>query len=297
MNLRHIEIFLAVVEHSGFSAGAAASFVSQSTASQAIMLLEEELGVQLLERTRRGVRETPAGAVFRKRARRIIAEVAAAFEELEKHKESVRTHLRIAVSSVPGAYIAPALVERLVRENPRLTVTLIQGDSGETIRRVAEGEAVVGIAGKSSPERELVFQPFGSDEIGLVVSSSNPLAGTKPLELANLGGLSLIMREPGSGTAKTVLDTLKQVGIAPQDLAVRAYMGSNEAVKEAVMSGSGAAFISLAAVNRELERGDMALLSIAGLSITRRFYLVRRKGAKLAGPAALIWESLAGQVP
>jgi DNA-binding transcriptional LysR family regulator len=67
-------------------------------------------------------------------------------------------------------------------------------------------------------------------------------------------------------------------------------MGSNEAVKAAVMVGLGLSFLSEVAVRREVERGDLAIVPVDGLRISRRFHLVRRAGGEISPAAAAFWD-------
>lgn len=95
----------------------------------------------------------------------------------------------------------------------------------------------------------------------------------------------IVLREPGSGTGKTVGDALTAAGISPERLNVIAYLGSNEAVKHAVLSDLGISFVSELSVRRELERNELAAVKVDGLRITRCFYLATRSGRELS-PAA-----------
>ena len=95
----------------------------------------------------------------------------------------------------------------------------------------------------------------------------------------------VILREPGSGTGKTVGEALTAAGVVPQGLNVIAYLGSNEAIKHAVLSQLGVSFVSELSVRRELERKELATVKVNGLHISRSFYLATRSGRELS-PAA-----------
>src|SRR5437763_15462271 len=82
VTLRQVEVFLAVVEEGGFSAAGERLALAQPAVSVAVRKLEQALGLRLLDRTRTGVRLTPDGAVFLRRARGIVAQVAATEREL-----------------------------------------------------------------------------------------------------------------------------------------------------------------------------------------------------------------------
>ena len=113
MNLRQVEVFLAVLEHGSFSAAARGSLLTQSTISQHIAALEEELGVQLLERSRNGIRLTEGGKILQKHARRLMGELRSTESAFRRFRGLEETVLRIGVSSIPGGYLVPPVLATL----------------------------------------------------------------------------------------------------------------------------------------------------------------------------------------
>ncbi|MBI5441407.1 MAG: LysR family transcriptional regulator [Deltaproteobacteria bacterium] len=290
MNLKQLEVFLAVVEHGSFSAGARESYVTQSTVSQHVAALEEELGVRLLERSRNGIALTEAGKILKRHARQVLGDIQAAHEAIRRFRGIEKATLRVAASTIPGGYLIPAVLVTMCERFPDLSVALLQGDSRDTIDRVASQEAELGVVGNRFEERGLTYVPVGNDEICLVVSRGHAWADRASVALADFPGAPFVVREPGSGTAKTVAEALTAAGVNTGGLRIRAHMGSNEAVKAAVMAGLGLSFLSEAAVRREVERGDLSIVPVEGLRISRRFHLVRRTGRELSPAATAFWD-------
>lgn len=85
MNLRQLEVFVAVIETGSFSRGALATSLTQSTVSQHIAALEDEAGLRLLDRGGRGVLPTQAGKLYLRHARRVLAECRALRTALDSH--------------------------------------------------------------------------------------------------------------------------------------------------------------------------------------------------------------------
>ncbi len=285
MNLKQLEIFLAVAETGSFSRGAEATFITQSTVSQHISSLENDFGVKLLDRTGRGALLTEGGKVLFQHARQVIADVQAINRAMRRFKGVEDVELRIGGSNIPANYMIPELLPVLIERFPTLRLTLIQGDSRDILDKLAREEVELGVVGSRFDEEGFAFTPLGRDEISLVVNRSHPWRGRKWVELAELAGAPLVLREPGSGTGKTVADALAEAGISPRELKVTAYLGSNEAVKNAVMSGLGISFVSELSVKGELEREELAIVPVKGLRISRHFYLASRAGRELS-PAA-----------
>lgn len=290
MNLKQIEVFLAVVETGTFSAGAKESLLTQSTVSQHIAALEGELGVRLLERSRNGVTLTEAGRVFRRHARQVVGDVRAAQEAIRRYCGVEASTLRVAASSIPGGYLIPPVLVALRERFAKLNVVLRQEDSQATVEAVASKEADVGVVGNRFEERGLSYAPVGHDEIRLALPREHPWAGRRSVPVAELDGLPMVVREAGSGTAKAVIEALGKAGVDTATLQVCAEVGSNEAVKASVLAGLGASFLSELAVRRDAERGDLALVDVEGLAISRRFFLVRRTGKDLPSVASAFWD-------
>ncbi|HEX9080166.1 MAG TPA: LysR substrate-binding domain-containing protein, partial [Desulfuromonadaceae bacterium] len=102
---------------------------------------------------------------------------------------------------------------------------------------------------------------------------------------AELCKVPLVVREQGSGTQQAVYEALAGTWIGKEALRIVAQLGSNEAVKRAVLNGTGYAFISAMSVAEEISAGELVPIRIPGVAITRKFYAARRAGRELS-PAA-----------
>jgi DNA-binding transcriptional LysR family regulator len=168
---------------------------------------------------------------------------------------------------------------------PGVAVTILQGDSRETVDRLQREEIEIGIIGTLFDDKNIDFRPLGQDQIVLVVRGDHRWAKGRPISMRELLSERFIIREIGSGTEKTVQEELAKAGIQPGQMKVQASLGSNEAVKQAVVHGWGAAFISEMSIKKELVRGELAVVKIKGLKIFRRFYLISRSKRDLSPPA------------
>jgi LysR family transcriptional regulator, low CO2-responsive transcriptional regulator len=285
MNLKQLEVFLAVVESSSFSRGAEATFITQSTVSQHISALEQEMGIRLLDRTGKGALPTEAGKILLNHARRIVADMRGIPPAINRFKGLEDVSLTVGASNIPGDYMIPEALPNLLRRFPRLAITVLQGDSRDVLDKIVREEVEIGVVGSRFSDDAYTFTPLGRDRIIPVAGRGNPLCGKGEVSPEELAGQPIISRERGSGTGKTVNDALSAMGIDTDALNVRVILGSNEGVKHAVASGIGISFISELSVRREVERGDLFQLHVAGLEITRQFHLASRAGRELS-PAA-----------
>ena len=286
MNLKQLEVFINVAESGSFSKGAEATFITQSTVSQHISSLENEFGLKLLDRTGKGALLTEGGKLLLERARRLVDYAREIPLALDRFKGVEEAALRIAGSGIPGEYMIPAALPLLISRFPGLTLTLLQGDSREVLGRLLAEEIELGVVGVWLAEDGLEFSPFARDEIVLIAPAGQRWSGGGAIPQEALLEEPFVMREPGSGTGKATRDALWEAGIDPARLRVAAHLGSNEAVKRAVIAGVGVSFVSGISVQRELAQGALVQVPVSGISIRRRLYLVKRKGRELS-PAAV----------
>ncbi len=276
---------MAVAETGSFSQGAEATFLTQSTVSLHISSLEKEFGVKLLDRTGKGAFLTEGGKVLRQHAAQIIAATREVTLAMDRFKGIEYTTLSIGGSTIPGDYMIPGVLAELVKRFPSLTVNMIQGDSRQILDRMRSEEIETGIVGSWFDDDDVVLTPVGDDEIRLVVGKGHRWYGRKAVSLAELQKEAFILRESGSGTGKTVAEALAAAGLNMAAIRVKIRLGSNEAIKQAVMHGLGISFISEISIKKELARRELAALGIKGVNLSRHFYLAKRKGRDLS-PAA-----------
>lgn len=285
MNLRQLEVFIAVADTKSFSKGAEATLVTQSTVSQNILALEEEFGIKLFDRTGKGALLTEGGKVLFERAQRLLNYAGEIPAAIKRFKGVAEANLRIAGSSIPGEYLIPAALPLLIRRYPGLNITLTQGDSQQVHEWITSELVALGVVGGHFTGDTLEFKHLCNDEIVLVAPKDHRWAGGGPIRIDELLTEIFVAREKGSGTGQNTDMVLLNAGIAADTLRKAAILGSNHAVIRAVIAGVGVSFVSALSVKDELNQGTLIRVTIEGITITRQFFLVKRKGRELS-PAA-----------
>ena len=152
------------------------------------------------------------------------------------------------------------------------------------IDAVRSNQAEFGLVGMYQPDPALSYQAIWTDQI-VLVAAPGLIDSPQPITPEVLSSIPMIIRESGSGTGSAVIHALTEIGMTENSLSVYAKLSSSEAVREAVIAGLGAAFISWLAVKRDCEEGRLVVIPVNGLHIQRRFYLVTRYDRSLS-PAA-----------
>lgn len=277
MDLWRLHIFCKVVELRSFSKAASSVYLSQPTVSSHIKDLEDHFECKLIDRLGREVAPTKAGLLLYGYAAKMIALKETAERALAEFQGKVRGHLTIGGSTIPGGYILPPLLGEFKQAYPEVTVTLIESDTAGIIQDTIEGRVELGIVGAKAREAQLVQEKVMDDEMYLIVPKGHKWAATGHVTLEELIKEPFIMREPGSGTRKSIEQVLDQSGHWFGHLNVVAEMGSTEAVRQAIKAGVGVSILSECAVGDELAARSLKKVGIKGMSFQRAFYLIVHK--------------------
>ena len=187
---------------------------------------------------------------------------------------NVKGSLIIGGSTIPGEYILPEYIARFKKGYPNIAVTLRLGDTQDIINLLIDGNIEMGIVGSRTDDKRIDRREFLNDELILVASPKHLKNYKKQMDIKDLRKLPFIIREKGSGSRKTLEETLKDVGINVEDLNIAAEVGSTEAVKQSVRAGIGVSFLSRIAVKDEIPNKTLVEISIKHLDISRHFYIV-----------------------
>jgi DNA-binding transcriptional LysR family regulator len=290
--LPHLETFAKAAELSSFTAAGRALALTQAAVSQRVQVLERELGLSLFQRQGGRVLLTKAGQRLYPFAQRILALHQEARHKVTGQKAPVAGELSLAASSIPGEHLLPALLSGFQKKHPHIQVRATVADSQLVLDQVEHGQAHLGLVGKKGTSPHLEHRCFACDQLVLVVPPDHPLARRRRISLAQLGAEPLILREAGSGSRWCLEQALAGVGKSLGDLRVAVELGSNEAIKEAVLRGLGLTVLSTRAIEKEIKTGRLCALKVAGLPLLREMFVVWDRRRVLPIPARLFLDLL-----
>ena len=283
IEMRQIQVFLAVSELLNFSRAAEKIHLTQPTVSSHLKALENYLKVQLVERGGKEVRLTPAGELFYPFARRIFALQERAQREMSLYAGAEKGSLEIGGSNTPGQYILPKTIGLFTARHSQVKITLKIGDSNTIITQVADGKLELGLVGTPAPETEFISKRCLGDELILVANPKTAKKLSSPIELNELKKLPFIIREKGSGTRQAMLSALQKRGLERLDkLNLIAEMGSAEAIRQALKCDLGVAIISSLSVTEDIDAGKLIKITLPDGPIRRHFYLVYNRDRRLS---------------
>jgi len=215
VELRHLRYFEAVARHRHFTRAADELHVAQSALSHQVRRLEQELGIELLDRTTRSVEPTQAGVLVAARARVILAEAQALREEVDELRGLVRGRVTIGALLFGGELDIPALLASFTSTFPQVEVGLREGTAQRMIDGLADGTIDLAFVLEPEPREAFERLPLSSEELAVVTSPSHALAGHSPIPIAALAGERLIGYERGSSVRDVVDAEFERAGVRP----------------------------------------------------------------------------------
>jgi LysR family transcriptional regulator, low CO2-responsive transcriptional regulator len=293
LQLPHLETFSKAAELGSFTKAAKALGLTQAAVSQRIQAVEKLLNKSLFQRATGRVLLTDAGRKLYDYTQRILDLHRQARREITGLDPPASGELVIAGSSIPGEYLLPALLSVFGQKYPHVRVRAAVGDSMSVIEQVERGEVCLGLVGRKVDNPHLEFQFLATDRMALVVPPGHPLAKKKQVTVDQLAAHPLILREAGSGLRHCFEKALDRAGRSLADLRVTLELGSNEAIKAAVLRGIGLAVLSALAVQKEVESGQLISLRVRGVRCERDMFVVQDRRRAIPLPARLFLNFLA----
>jgi DNA-binding transcriptional LysR family regulator len=273
MDLWQLNIFCKVVELKSFSLAGKAVHLSQPTVSSHIKDLEDHFGCRLIDRLAKEAVPTKEGEILYRYANRMLGLKNEAETALAEFHGKIKGRLAVGGSTIPGVYIIPKMIGAFIQRYPEVTISLVNGDSGDIISYIAEGTLELGIVGAVANDKRVVQEKLIQDELRLVMPSDHKWADKKSINPQLLMGEPFICREAGSGTLISIRESLGTIGYGLGDLNIVAEMGSTEAVIQGIKSKVGLSIISPVSIAEELRVGTLKALTLDGLSMKRNFFL------------------------
>lgn len=284
MDLRRLRLFLAVVDHGGFTAAARSEHVAQPAVSLAVRELEAEVGAPLLVRSRTGVRLTAAGEALVPPARQALRDVERASAAVAAVTGLVAGHLDLTTLPTLAADPVSEIVGRFRRDHPGVTVRLAApADSRQLADDVRSGAAEVGVTEQGSANRGLSEVHLLDQEL-LAVSPAG--APSSPVRIERLGSTPLVLTGAGSSLRDVVTSAFERVGLTPH---IAVETAQREALIPLVLAGAGTTFLPTRLARAAGDLGATVRATVPRLR--RTIVLVHRPDA--LGPAAQRFVALA----
>ncbi|HXW74381.1 MAG TPA: LysR substrate-binding domain-containing protein [Steroidobacteraceae bacterium] len=236
LKLKDLRYLVAVADLRHFGRAAARCFVSQPTLSAQLKKLEQDLGVQLIERAPNNVSLTPAGEEIVARARRILEASDEVVTLARSHRDPLAGRLRLALLPTIGPYLLPRVAPAIRRSLPRLQLQLYEYQTAPMLQKLHDAELDLGILALPVELDGLESRELFREAFMVALPERHRLASHATLRVADLKDETLLLLEDGHCLRDQALEVCSRVGVREQQ-DFRAT--SLETLRQMVATGAG----------------------------------------------------------
>jgi LysR family nitrogen assimilation transcriptional regulator len=273
MDIRQLRCFLATVEEGSLSAAALRLQLAQPSLSQHVAKLEEQLGVQLLVRTSRGVTPTECGETLANHARAILEALALAEQDVRHFAGDPRGLVTIGLPSSLSMILSVPLAETVRHDYPKISLRLVEAMSGDIRSWVSENSIDLGFLYDVQQMRDLASRTLFEEELFLVAAPDNWSApADRPLSLSEVAKLPLVLPSRKHGLREMIERHARSKNVV---LDVALEIDALTQIKALVARASAYTILAHAAVLDEVERGELVLVPIVDPTMIRVVSIVR----------------------
>jgi DNA-binding transcriptional LysR family regulator len=279
MNLETLHLYCDVVRSNSFSLGAAANSVSQPAASQAIRQLEQDLGTQLIDRTKRPFAVTREGSIFFEACQEIVERFERARAEIDTRRARVEGSVRVAVIYSVGLENMGWYTERFTNLHTRARIRLAYLHPDEVVDAVLSDRADLGILSFPTPHRSLTTIPWRSEPMVLVSPPDHPVANLTTASAADVGGHPFVAFDRTLAIRRAIDRALRKDGVRAN---VTMHFDNIETIKQAITTQSCVSILPQPSVRREVEEGILREIPLEMPGLVRPVGIIYRRNRELS---------------
>lgn len=280
MNLRALQYFVKLADLKHFSNAAEACFVSQPTLSTQIKKLENELGVQLVERAPKNIMLTPVGTEVAERARLILSDISQIRAVARRAGDPSDGKLRLGLFPTLAPYLLPHVVPVIRKNYPNLSLHLAEEKTEDIVRMLQQGELDAALLALPISEDGLKMEILFEEPFVLAVPDDHPLRTKKQVTLADLNGNELLLLDEGHCLREHALEVCALAGANER---VDFHATSMETLRQMVAADVGITLMPMLSVKPPIARTDnLSFLPFADPAPSRTIALVWRSSSALS---------------
>lgn len=275
--LQQLRIFKAVATEKNFTKAAEILYLSQPSLSKQIKKLENNLDTILLNRENNKLSLTESGKMFLQYSERILSLCEESCRALIDLKNGERGQLRVGASQTIGTYLMPQVLALFAQNYPQINLKVQVNSTRFISKNILNRKIDIAVVGGEIPiqlKKNLLIEDFLEDEFSLIISKLHPFAIKKNITKHDLYNLNFISLNSNSTIRKFIDNILIQNQIEINQLKIIMQLNSIEGIKTAVSLGLGAAFVSSAAIKKEIELQTIEIIKIDNIRITRRLSII-----------------------
>jgi LysR family transcriptional regulator, nitrogen assimilation regulatory protein len=293
MDLRALRYFVSVAEARSFSKAAVQLRIAQPALSRQIRKLEDEVGIELILRTRRQLELTDAGLLLLQRAHSLLRQVAQTADDVRAHGSRLRGTITIGVSPTISEVLVPRIVSECAARHPDLRLNFVEGFSGFIFERLTNQELTLCLMHNPPRHRTIESRPLLTEPMYLI----GPSAASKSLPPAK-AGMTLHQVRLILPNRTHSLRMLIERAVAEHNghLNVAIEVDGYATTKALVAAGLGYTILPYSSVQKEIAEGQLTAGRLRGPALSWTLSIAYRKDQSNARAVTALRDIIASDI-
>jgi LysR family transcriptional regulator, nitrogen assimilation regulatory protein len=293
MDFRSLRYFVHVAEARSFSKAAVQLRIAQPALSRQIRKLEDEVGIELILRTRRQLELTDAGVLLLQRAHSLLRQVAQTTDDVRAHGSRVQGTITLGVSPTISEVLGPRIVRECAALHPDLRLNFVEGFSGFIFQRLIDQELTLCLMHNPPRHRTIEIEPLLTEPMYLI----GPSAAGKALPPATAGmTLDQVRLILPNRTHSLRMLIERAVAESGGDLNVAVQVDGYATTKALVAAGLGYTILPYSSVQGEIEDGELTAVPLRKPALSWTLSLAYRKDQNAARAVTALRGIIAAEV-
>ncbi|WP_053145711.1 LysR family transcriptional regulator [Pseudomonas sp. P97.38] len=290
-DLTDLRLYLNTLDTGNITAGAARSHLSLAAASARVRAMEASLGIDLLERGRRGVKPTPAGNALAQHARVLLQQAERLQQDLAEYAKGVKGRVRLLCNTSAMTEYLPELLADFLQAHLNLDIDLQELPSSRITHALRQGAVDLGIVSDAVDTDGLQTWPFRDDPLVLILPTGHPLADGRAVRFSETLSHDYVGLNASSALAIHLEEQALHIGSRMQ---VRIRVDGFDGMIRMVAHGAGIAIVPKAAIDRRPPEPSYQCLPLQEAWAHRALLLCARDFDALPAYARALARHLAG---
>ncbi len=293
MDLRTLRYFVYVAEARSFSKAAVQLRIAQPALSRAIRKLEDEVGLELILRTRRQLELTDAGHLLLQRAHSLLRQAAQMADDIRAYGSRVQGTITLGVSPAIIEALGPRIVRESAKRHPDLRLNFVEGFSSFIFQRLINQELTMCLMHNPPRHRTIEIAPLLTEPMYLIGPGANAHALPAAKPGMRLDRLRLILP---NRTHSLRMIVERAVAERSGQLDVAIEVDGYTTTKTLVAAGLGYTVLPYSAVQREVEERQLTAVRLRQLDLSWTLSVAYRKDQSTARAVLALRDIIASAV-
>ncbi|MCA1035914.1 MULTISPECIES: LysR family transcriptional regulator [Bacillus] len=274
MDIRQLTYFIEVAQQKSFTKASSVLHLTQPTLSKMVKSLEDELDIELIDRSARQIELTEAGEIVYEQGQKVIESINDLSTHLYDLMNLKKGKIKIGIPPLIGVLFFPKVIKSFKEKYPDVEILLTEHGANKVMEEVAEGLLDFGVAVLPADESQFDITPFIHEELMLYMHATSPFSQKQEVKLADLQEESFILFSEEFTLHDRITEACIKAGFRPKV----AYESSQwDFISEMIAENLGIAILP-PSIAKRMNSDHIRNVRLKGPSIPWRLGIIQKKG-------------------